>query len=211
MGESDGRNFDSETRRRIIDAAAGLFMKNGFAATSVRAIGEAAGIGQSSLYHHIASKGGILADIHESFVEDLLAELRAVEQRPDISAAERVREVVRVVLMAVGSRQAQVTVFLREAHAGPPDRKQRIQEKRDEVDLILDRMLRSGIETGEFKSGPEVRLTRLAILGMCNWSYQWYRKGGDHTISDIADHFGDLIVAAIATEHDRKLSGAEGN
>lgn len=210
MSESVIRNLDSDTRRRIIDSAARLFMKNGFAATSVRSIGDAAGIGQSSLYHHIGSKGQILADIHETFVEDLLEKLGAVEQQPDISAAEKVRQVVRVVLMTVGTRQAEVTVFLREAHAVPSDRKQSIQDKRDEVDQILDSILRSGTKTGEFKPDPEVRLTRLAILGMCNWSYQWYRKRGDHSISDIADHFGNLILAAIATEHDRKPSVADG-
>ena len=46
-----------DVKARILDVAARLFMEQGFAATSVREIGERAGVGQSSLYHHVRSKG----------------------------------------------------------------------------------------------------------------------------------------------------------
>jgi TetR/AcrR family transcriptional regulator, cholesterol catabolism regulator len=190
---------ENDIRSRILDAATRLFTENGFAATSVRAIGNAAGVSQSSLYHHTGAKGQILADIHQGFVDDMIERLRAVEEE-DTSAIEQIRGIIRVVLAAVGSRQAEVTVFLREPHAVPGNRKSAIQRSRDEVDAILDRILRRGIENGEIRPAREPRLMRLAIYGMCNWSYQWYRPDGSQSISEIADEFADMILAGIIAD-----------
>lgn len=190
---------ENDVRGRILVAATQLFMENGFAATSVREIGDAAGVGQSSLYHHTGAKGQILADIHESFVTDMLGDLRAVEKR-DISAVEQIREIMRIVLNTVRSRQAEVIVFLREPHSVPDDRRAALQKSRDEVDAILGRILRRGIKEGEIRKSFDPRLMRLAIFGLCNWSYQWYRPNGKVSMDQIASQFADMILTGIATD-----------
>ncbi|MGW5384860.1 TetR/AcrR family transcriptional regulator [Nocardia sp. NPDC003963] len=47
-------------RAEILDAAAELFTTQGYGSTSTRAIAEAVGIRQASLYHHFAAKDDIL-------------------------------------------------------------------------------------------------------------------------------------------------------
>lgn len=47
-------------RAEILDAAAELFTTRGYASTSTRAIADAVGIRQASLYHHFAAKDDIL-------------------------------------------------------------------------------------------------------------------------------------------------------
>ncbi len=47
-------------RAEILDAAAELFTTGGYASTSTRAIADAVGIRQASLYHHFAAKDDIL-------------------------------------------------------------------------------------------------------------------------------------------------------
>jgi len=54
------------TRRRIIDAAADLFHKQGVQATSPQQIMETSQTGKSQLYHHFRSKGGL---VHQSIRE----------------------------------------------------------------------------------------------------------------------------------------------
>lgn len=56
----------------ILDAAAELFAANGFSATSTRAIAEAVGVRQSSLYHHFSSKSDILDTLLSATVEQPL-------------------------------------------------------------------------------------------------------------------------------------------
>jgi AcrR family transcriptional regulator len=182
-----------DVRARILEVAAQLFMEQGFAATSVREIGERASVGQSSLYHHVQSKGQLLYQLHQSFSRDLVDRLTAVVAA-SASPTEQLRGVVRVVLSVVESHQAEVTVFLREAHALPEGSRQEIQRDRDQVDAIVDRVIADGVAAGELRADLDVRLTRLGILGMCNWAYQWFTPGGEHTSAQIADFFADLVI-----------------
>ncbi|MFG3617202.1 TetR/AcrR family transcriptional regulator [Nocardia sp. NPDC047654] len=54
------RRRGSTPRAEILDAAGELFTTNGYANTSTRAIADAVGIRQASLYHHFAAKDDIL-------------------------------------------------------------------------------------------------------------------------------------------------------
>lgn len=59
-GDPDG---ERDTRRDVLDAAAGLFCTVGFTSTSTRAIADAAGVRQASIYHHFAGKDAILLEL----------------------------------------------------------------------------------------------------------------------------------------------------
>jgi AcrR family transcriptional regulator len=51
----------SETRRRLIAAADGLFYRQGIRAVGVDAVAEAAGVTKRTLYYHFASKDDLIA------------------------------------------------------------------------------------------------------------------------------------------------------
>lgn len=55
----------SERHRDILEAAASLFAERGYAATSVRDIGEKVGLLGGSLYHYIKSKEALFVRIHD--------------------------------------------------------------------------------------------------------------------------------------------------
>ncbi|PPK97273.1 AcrR family transcriptional regulator [Kineococcus xinjiangensis] len=71
------RGSTGSTREDILDAAAELFTTLGFTRTSTRALGEAAGVRQATLYYHFAGK------------DELLAELLDATVRPSLDLAER--------------------------------------------------------------------------------------------------------------------------
>jgi AcrR family transcriptional regulator len=54
-----------ETKRRIIEAAYGLFYKSGFARVGVDDIAEAAGVTKRTLYYHFDSKDALVAAVLE--------------------------------------------------------------------------------------------------------------------------------------------------
>ncbi|MCT9871272.1 TetR/AcrR family transcriptional regulator [Paenarthrobacter aurescens] len=87
-------------RDEILDAAAELFTGQGFANTSTRAIADAVGIRQSSLYHHFSTKDEILGELLGGTVSTSLAFARAVHGHPGeagrgpVAAAARLHAVV---------------------------------------------------------------------------------------------------------------------
>ncbi|WDF34646.1 TetR/AcrR family transcriptional regulator [Arthrobacter agilis] len=80
-------------REEILDAAAELFTTQGYATTSTRAIAEAVGMRQSSLYHHFATKDDILEVLLAGTLTEGLAFARAVSAggsaADDVSPASR--------------------------------------------------------------------------------------------------------------------------
>src|SRR3712207_5420526 len=54
-----------ETRRRIVEAAALLFVQEGYSATSIRAIAEEAGVAVPTVYASLRSKANILRAVVE--------------------------------------------------------------------------------------------------------------------------------------------------
>jgi AcrR family transcriptional regulator len=77
VGETAGRQTRSEqaaaSRQRLIEAAAGLFAQHGYTASSVAAIGEAAGVSRGLVNFHFAAKENLLRAV----LEQLTAELEA--------------------------------------------------------------------------------------------------------------------------------------
>ncbi|HEU5209430.1 MAG TPA: TetR/AcrR family transcriptional regulator [Longimicrobiales bacterium] len=55
------REQATRTRHRILEAAAGLFIGQGYGATSIRAIAEAAGVAPDTVYATFGSKAGLLS------------------------------------------------------------------------------------------------------------------------------------------------------
>ncbi|OZM82056.1 TetR/AcrR family transcriptional regulator [Pseudonocardia sp. MH-G8] len=69
-------------REQILDAAAELFTTHGYARTSTRAIAEAVGIRQASLYHHFRTKDDVLEALLTSTVTPTLPVAHAVLRVP---------------------------------------------------------------------------------------------------------------------------------
>ncbi|PYC77194.1 TetR family transcriptional regulator [Streptomyces tateyamensis] len=63
-------------RAQVLAAAAELFTRDGYAATTTRAVAERAGLRQGTLYHHFAAKEDILATLLEATVAPSLAYAR---------------------------------------------------------------------------------------------------------------------------------------
>ncbi len=69
-------------RAEILDAAAELFTTQGYASTSTRAVADAVGIRQASLYHHFAAKDDILEALLAETVSGPLALAERLRAEP---------------------------------------------------------------------------------------------------------------------------------
>jgi hypothetical protein len=53
------------------------------------------------------------------------------------------------------------------------------------------------MDEGEFKP-LDIRFATFAILGMANWSYQWFRPGGSATAEQVSRAFWTMLTEGIA-------------
>ncbi|KQR96405.1 TetR family transcriptional regulator [Williamsia sp. Leaf354] len=87
------RRVGGNPREEILDAAGELFTTQGFAGTSTRAIAEAVGLRQASLYHHFGTKEDILAALLQETVSPTMDFALALD--PDADARDRMTDLVR--------------------------------------------------------------------------------------------------------------------
>lgn len=180
---------------QILIAAAQLFMEKGYHAASVREIGDRLRISQSSLYYHAKSKPQILVDLNRRFMERLTQAFEEIAARGD-DPEEKLRSVIRQLVGVAAEYQPEVTVVLQERRSLPGRHSRSIQKQRDRIDEIIDEILREGIRKKVFQDVDPV-LTRLALTGMCNWTFEWYRHGGRRSPAQIGAHFAGIFIDGI--------------
>jgi AcrR family transcriptional regulator len=158
-------------RNEIVDLAAHLFAANGYAATGIREIGEAAELARGALYYYIDSKESLLGEIHDRVMDPLLEQARSVASL-SVSAATRIRLVSEILMRQIIDHQDHVWVFLHEYRSLTGERRNMFKKKRAEFEELLMQLLKQGVESGEFAI-DDIRRTMLAFLGMHNYTYQW--------------------------------------
>ncbi|SEK71874.1 DNA-binding transcriptional regulator, AcrR family [Blastococcus sp. DSM 46786] len=89
-----------DRRAAILARSAELFATRGVAATTVRHIGEAAGVLSGSLYHHFPSKDAIVGEVLRAFMEDIqrrFAEVARQAGTPEETVRRLVHETLAVI------------------------------------------------------------------------------------------------------------------
>jgi AcrR family transcriptional regulator len=103
----------ADTRTRILEVAARLFVERGFEATSVRDIAAVIGISNPSLYHHFSSKGALLEQL---LAEPLARSQQAVQEASSLTGPARTRRILTGLLEALEVHNGVAVAALR--HAG---------------------------------------------------------------------------------------------
>jgi hypothetical protein len=65
---------------------------------------------------------------------------------------------------------------------------------------MMFRLVEEGIQCGEFRKEIPVPITSMAIFGMTNWTYKWYKETGQYSIKEIADIYADIVMNAVLTK-----------
>ncbi|MDO8308655.1 MAG: TetR/AcrR family transcriptional regulator [Actinomycetota bacterium] len=185
-------------RRDIVATAAQLFETEGFATTSMERIARAVGLAKPSLYHYFASKDDILFAIHEEFI-NLLVERQEQRAVARLSPPQELLEVFGDVFDLMDTHRGHVRVFFEHYRELPITQQEVIKAKRDAYERSVEAVIVAGNETGELR-GVDPRLVTLALFGMSNWAYQWFRSGGPLTARQVAVQFWDYLMRGIGTE-----------
>jgi len=118
------REQAQRTRRRILDAAADLFVANGYGATSMRAVAEAAQVAPDTVYATFGSKGRLLTALIDV---RLVPGGVSIFDRPEVAEMKRERDPRRLLRMfardyaAMAERVRPVSEVLRTAKAVDPE------------------------------------------------------------------------------------------
>lgn len=171
----------TDTRVRILIAAAALFARKGFHGTSTREIAAAVDVRQPSLFHHFASKQAILAELLDRDLDPTLGRLRRLRaSTPDPASALYAYLLEDIAELAVSPFDAR-GIYNDEVLEDPGLRPQR--RKRRALHAEIRELVEEGIESGVFRS-VDPAFARRAISGMVLDTI-WAKESDD--AGDLAD------------------------
>jgi len=184
----------------IVDISAGLFAERGFSATGVNELGEAVGLGRGALYHYIGSKASLLVEIHKRIMEPLQAAVDQILAAPvSWSAKLRLASIHHLTIQARMLNHSRV--ISAEIKHLRPDELEAYERSRMLYERGWAAILEGGQAAGEFVI-EDLSITRLALLGMHNYTVQWIQPHGAMSSAEISRHYCRTVMTGISPSAD---------
>ena len=179
---------------RMLNAAAALFSKKGYAATSTREIAAVLRIQKASLYYHIESKEDLLYSICKSSLEQIHDDVaRAVANVAN--PLERTRILVRAHVESMLRDQERHSATLSEMRALSRERLEHVISLRDAYEELVRSVLDEAQQAGALRADIPVKYLCLILLGLVNRAEVWYRRKGALSPAEL----GELLAAIFLT------------
>jgi AcrR family transcriptional regulator len=186
----------SNRQQEIIAAAAQVFLEKGYHAATTRDIAAAVGIQQASLYYYISSKEELLYLIVREPVMQLTAQLDTIVNTV-WPTRQKIERGLQTHLAAFDDHYPHMSVFVQELHNVIPALQDTLRDFPQRYQQLWEEIIRQGIARRELRPELDVTTTALMILGMCNWMFRWYRKGGRLSTATLAQQYASAILDGI--------------
>ena len=192
---------EGNRRQELVRAAARLFHRQGFAATTTRDIAAKAGMQSGSPFYHFKSKSALLHAVMEeglrSAGQQQARALQALGADGTSTAAVAPDAALRALIRAhfdilLGPGSDFVPVMLYESRSLTPRQRADIAKLQREYEAHWMPVLQALRETGRLRT--DVHLARLLILGALNWTVQWFDPKGPATLDDLTDAAMNLFL-----------------
>lgn len=192
----------------ILDAAASVFMRLGFAGTTLDDICEALGATKGSIYYHFRNKSALFFAVLRRSL-DLTRAALAPHAGSDQPPAARLRAMARAHALLVMTELPYLRVAAQglELHlsgrTSPQERRQMraINALRDANEALYLRVIEQGVASGAFRP-MDPRLVVKPLLGALNWTSRWYQPRPGETAAErhaIADEIAEFALAALSS------------
>jgi AcrR family transcriptional regulator len=180
------------TRDEILAAAAQIFGKKGFHATSMQDIAEAVNLQKASLYYHVSSKQEILVDILDRALDLFITNMQAVMASP-LPPDEMLRQAMQIYMVTILQKRDLASVLLLEHRSLEPELHTRHIPRRDRFESLWRDLILHGLEAGCYYA-VDPAMTARALLGVMNWVITWYSPQGKLTPDQISRQYADLFL-----------------
>jgi AcrR family transcriptional regulator len=203
---------DTVGRERVMHVALQLFLANGYAGTSLKAVADELGISPPALYWYFPSKEELYGSVIEQAMIDFLTYVREsiTDDDPVFKLSQLVRAHVTWQLQQSEIAQAfDMTMSLKgRATDIPESRLAPIRKLELEYVEQVRSILREGVEEGVFVIDDYVT-TAFAIITICEYVTTWYNPSGPMSVPAVANRYEGLVRKMVGAGTRRATSSDE--
>ncbi len=169
-----------QTRKRILEAAAYVLSRRGFAGTRLTDVAEHADCQAPAIYYYFDSRETLIEEVIYQGVANLVKHVReAVNRDPDASPARRLDIALEAHLRYVLSESTFTMASIRNAAQIPLDLRDRQLAEQQKYAALWRQLFRDVKNAGQLRAGGDERLARMLILGSLNWTAEWWQPRGE--------------------------------
>ena len=191
-----------QTRRAILLAAAKLFKKDGFSATTMRRIAEAANMEAGSIYYHFNSKDQILDEVLDIGVRQLYEEIKRIVEEvgtQDLRFRETFARLVDTHLRFLLTESDFTSVNIRNYPMLSDKRRRSHRPLREAYAKLWRTFLQHAQDAGDLRGDISVVLVSQFILGAMNWTAEWYDTER-YPVSHLSERMSKLLLDGMCTK-----------
>ncbi|MGJ7912745.1 TetR/AcrR family transcriptional regulator [Neobacillus sp. LXY-1] len=184
-------------KEKLVGQSIRLFEKKGFSETSIQDIVDSIGVTKGTFYYYFSSKEELLMDIHLGYIDELLVQQEQIFNDQQKTCKQKLSEIVYMLITDIKTQGSSAKIFFREMKNLSPERLAVVIPKRDKFRYNLEDLIKKGMQAGEFRSDLNPVIITFGILGVTNWSYQWFNPNGPCTDQEVAEIFVEMILKGI--------------
>lgn len=175
-GDADSKS--ARTRERILDAAAEVLNRNGYAGTRLSDIAEIAQLQAPAIYYYFDSRDDVVQEVVQVGLRRVMAHVeRSLAAMPaDASGMDRILAAVTAHLEVVLRDSAYAAAAIRNAAQLPSSIRevQLVDQRR--YGALWRSLIDDAIASGEIDTRLDPRAARMLVIGALNWAPEWWRE-----------------------------------
>lgn len=183
-------------RTAIVELAISAFAKEGYQSTSLRDIGDSAGMTAASFYYHFPSKEDLLRHIIVGAM-DRLAEIMMRELSNDDGLEARFRSVLHAHILFTYENADETKIIADESRFLSPANFEPIRARHLAI-LNIYRNLIEGMQRAKLMPESDVTISAFLILSTINGFVRWFRPGRKADLGTSIDATIDYIFGGIS-------------
>jgi TetR/AcrR family transcriptional regulator, cholesterol catabolism regulator len=192
-------------RREIAIAAARVFHRLGYRATSISAVAEELGTDRASLYYYISSKEELFDEVIREVSEANVALAESIHHS-DATAPEKLRALIEALMASYAENFPLLYVYIREdldTIAGKRTAWSRhMKSLNRRYDSAVTGIVQEGIDAGTIKPMASARTIAFGIIGMMAWTNRWFDPSRtDEPAAQIGTGFAAMVIDGLANGH----------
>ena len=182
------------TRERILDAAAHVLSRKGYAGTRLADVAEVAQVQAPAIYYYFPSRDELIEEVMWAGVFRVHRHVReTLAALPEsASALDRILAAVEAHLRYELQISDYTTASIRNAGQVPEQLRTRPAAEEAAYSRIWTGLLHQAAEAGELRPGLDINVSRLLLLGSMNWAAEWWNP---HTrsLTDLVQASQDMV------------------
>lgn len=187
----------AERRAELLATAAEVFASQGYSATTVRKVADAAGILGGSLYYHFDSKESMADEILRTFLDEMWAGYERI-LAADLSARDTLEAVVAQSFRSIDRHRPAVVLYQNESkHLATSERFHYLLDSQRRFEEMWLSLLDRGVKEGAFRADLDRTLVYRFIRDTVWVAANWYQHGGRLSADDIAKQYLAMFLEGI--------------